>query len=62
MTVSGESGSRAEQARAKVQEMKQAAERTTDPAERQRLKNEARRFEEQTKQEGERGSGDVDPM
>ncbi|WP_329567220.1 DUF6381 family protein [Streptomyces sp. NBC_01361] len=62
MSVAGESGDRAQQMRAQVQKIEQAAERASDPAERQRLKDKARRIEEQSKKEGEPGRGGVDPM
>jgi hypothetical protein len=61
MSVSGESG-RAQQMRLKVQEMEQAAERATDPQERQRLKDKARQLKQQIQQEGSKGGGDIDPM
>ncbi|MER7196201.1 hypothetical protein CG723_09105 [Streptomyces sp. CB01635] len=62
MSVAGESGDRAQQMRAQVQKIEQAAERASDPAERQRLKDKARRIEEQSKKESEPGRGGVDPM
>lgn len=62
MSVAGESGSRAQQMRDQVAKLEQAAERATDPAERQRLKDKALRLSEQSKKESERGLGDVDPM
>ncbi|WP_405831191.1 DUF6381 family protein [Streptomyces sp. NBC_00105] len=62
MSVSGESGSRAQQMRDQAAKLEQAAERATDPAERQRLKGKALRLSEQSKKESERGLGDVDPM
>ncbi|MFH8733350.1 DUF6381 family protein [Streptomyces sp. NPDC017964] len=62
MSVAGESGDRAQQMRAQVQKIEQAAERASDPAERQRLKDKARRIEEQSKKESEPGRGGIDPM
>ncbi|MFF4423873.1 MULTISPECIES: DUF6381 family protein [unclassified Streptomyces] len=62
MSVAGESGSRAQQMRDQAAKLEQAAERATDPAERQRLKDKALRLSEQSKKESERGLGDVDPM
>lgn len=62
MSVAGESGSRAQQMRDQAKKIEQAAERATDPAERQRLKDKARRIEEQSKKESERGRGGIDPM
>ncbi|MCX5607008.1 DUF6381 family protein [Streptomyces sp. NPDC048255] len=62
MSVAGEPGSRAQQMRDQAAKLEQAAERATDPAERQRLKDKALRLSEQSKKESERGLGDVDPM
>ncbi|MGW6480530.1 DUF6381 family protein [Streptomyces sp. NPDC055059] len=61
MSAAGESG-RAQQIRAKVQDLEQAAERTTDPAERQRLKDKARHLKEQSEQAGSTGKPDIHPM
>ncbi|MCX5085293.1 DUF6381 family protein [Streptomyces sp. NPDC056121] len=60
MSVAGESG-RAQQMRAQAQDMEQAAERATDPQERQRLQDKARRLKEQSEHVGGRGKSDVDP-
>ncbi|MFE4723993.1 DUF6381 family protein, partial [Streptomyces sp. NPDC056728] len=54
MSAAGESG-RAQQIRAKAQDLEQAAERATDPQERQRLKDKARHLKEQSEQAGGTG-------
>ncbi|WP_406733647.1 DUF6381 family protein [Streptomyces sp. NBC_01794] len=41
--------------------MEKAAERATDPEERQRLKDRARRLREQSEQASSMGSGDIYP-
>ncbi|MFF2502541.1 DUF6381 family protein [Streptomyces sp. NPDC058067] len=61
MSAAGESG-RAQQMRAKAQDLEQAAERATDPQERQRLKDKARQLKEQSEQAGGTGKPDIDPM
>ncbi|MFI6006558.1 DUF6381 family protein [Streptomyces sp. NPDC051366] len=53
---------RAQQMRDKAQELEQAAQHATDPAERQRLKDRAMRIREKAEQEYGRGSGTMDPM
>ncbi|MCC0093537.1 MULTISPECIES: DUF6381 family protein [Streptomyces] len=62
--MSGDSrpSERAQQMRAKAEELEQAAQHATDPAERQRLKDRAMRIREKTEQENGRGSGTMDPM
>ena len=50
MSAAGESG-RAQQIRAKAQDLEQAAERATDPQERQRLKDKARHLKEQSERQ-----------
>ncbi|MFI6144405.1 DUF6381 family protein [Streptomyces sp. NPDC051109] len=62
--MSGDSqpSERAQQMRAKAEELEQAAQHATDPAERQRLKDKAMRIREKTEQEYGRGSGTMDPM
>ncbi|WP_405475871.1 DUF6381 family protein [Streptomyces sp. NBC_00009] len=60
MGAAGESG-RAQQMRAKAQDLEQAAERATDPQERQRLKDKARQFKEQSEHAGGTGKPDIDP-
>ncbi|MGW6145286.1 DUF6381 family protein [Streptomyces sp. NPDC055140] len=58
MSVAGESG-RAQQMRAR--DLEQAAERATDPQERQRLKDKARQLKEQSEHAGGSGKRDTDP-
>ncbi|MGX1672501.1 DUF6381 family protein [Streptomyces sp. NPDC055400] len=60
MSAAGESG-RVQQMRAKVQDLEQAAERATDPQERQRLKDKARQLKEQSEHIGGTGKQDIDP-
>ncbi|MFB6677406.1 DUF6381 family protein [Streptomyces sp. NPDC057684] len=60
MSVAGESG-RAQQMRAQARDMEQAAERATDPQERQRLKDKARQLKEQSEHAGGTGRRDTDP-
>lgn len=60
MSVAGESGGRA-QLRQMAQEVEQAAERATDPEQRQRLKDKARRLKEQSEQASSMGGGDIYP-
>ncbi|MFF4104464.1 DUF6381 family protein [Streptomyces sp. NPDC001903] len=62
--MSGDSqpSKRAQQMRARAEELEQAAQHSTDPAERQRLKDRAMRIREKTEQENGRGSGTMDPM
>ncbi|KOU23343.1 hypothetical protein ADK52_17790 [Streptomyces sp. WM6372] len=62
--MSGDSqpSKRAQQMRAKAEELEQAAQHATDPAERQRLTDKAMRIREKTEQENGRGSGTMDPM
>ncbi|MFF1401361.1 DUF6381 family protein [Streptomyces sp. NPDC058287] len=60
MSAAGESG-RAQQTRARVQDLEQAAERATDPQERQRLKDQARRLREQSEHAGGTRMPDSDP-
>ncbi|MGG8406794.1 DUF6381 family protein [Streptomyces sp. 12297] len=62
--MSGDSGpsERARQMRDKAQELEQAAQHATDPAERQRLKDKAMHIREKSEQENGPGSGTMDPM
>ncbi|MEK0099282.1 DUF6381 family protein [Streptomyces sp. NPDC056002] len=60
MSAAGESG-RTQQMRAKAQDLEQAAERATDPQERQRLKDKARQLKEQSEHMGGSGKPDIDP-
>jgi hypothetical protein len=48
MSVAGDPGGRAEQMRQKVQDLQEAAERATDPDERRRLQDQARRLRAQS--------------
>ncbi|WP_327294003.1 MULTISPECIES: DUF6381 family protein [unclassified Streptomyces] len=61
MSGAGESGRRIQQMRAKAQDLKQAAERTTDPEERRRLKDKASRLDRQSEQESGMAAGDIYP-
>ncbi|NDZ78334.1 small hydrophilic protein [Streptomyces sp. SID10853] len=61
MSGAGESGSRVQQMRAKAQDLKQAAEQTTDPEERRRLKEKAGRLDRQSEQESSMAAGDIYP-
>ncbi|MFG2563472.1 DUF6381 family protein [Streptomyces sp. NPDC048496] len=58
MSVAGESASRAQQMQDKVRELNERAEQTSDPNERRRLHDEARRMQEQSMKEGGRGAED----
>ncbi|MEU9253677.1 DUF6381 family protein [Streptomyces sp. NPDC048270] len=62
--MSGDSqpSERVQQMRDKAQELEQAAQHATDPAERQRLTDKALRIREQSERENGRGSGTMDPM
>ncbi|MFE5239456.1 MULTISPECIES: DUF6381 family protein [unclassified Streptomyces] len=62
MSVPGESGGRARQLRDKAQELNEAAERATDPEQRQRLQDKARRLREQSEQESSMRDRGMDPM
>ncbi|MFE9629423.1 DUF6381 family protein [Streptomyces sp. NPDC006463] len=53
---------RAQEMRDKAQELEQAAQRATDPAERQRLTEKALHIREKSEQENGPGSGTMDPM
>lgn len=56
MSVSDESGSRRAAQAQKVQQLRDAAERASDPGERRRLQAEARRIEEQSQRRDDGGS------
>ncbi|MGW6151674.1 DUF6381 family protein [Streptomyces sp. NPDC055144] len=60
MSAAGESG-RTQQMRAQARDLEQAAERATDPQERQRLKDKARQLKEQSEHAGGSGKRDTDP-
>ncbi|MFD7427031.1 DUF6381 family protein [Streptomyces sp. NPDC059818] len=62
MSVADESGGRAERIRAKAQEMQEAAERASDPQERERLKDKARRLQERSDQVSTKGHRGVNPL
>ncbi len=62
MSVADESGGRAERIRAKAQEMQEAAERASDPQERDRLKDKARRLQERSDQVSTKGDGGMNPL
>ncbi|MFB7915656.1 DUF6381 family protein [Streptomyces sp. NPDC056061] len=53
---------RVREMRAKAKDLQEAAERTTDPRERQRLKDKARRIEAESEQVSGMASGDIYPM
>ncbi|MEU6950057.1 DUF6381 family protein [Streptomyces sp. NPDC046316] len=59
MSAEGEFDDRIRQMRAKAQEMEQKAEQSTDPQERQRLKDKARRLRQLSDRESSEG---IDPM
>ncbi|WP_406390005.1 DUF6381 family protein [Streptomyces sp. NBC_00887] len=61
MSAAGESARRVQQMRAKAQEMEEAAKSATDPDERQRLQDKARRLRSQSEQESGMASGDIYP-
>ncbi|MEU0126342.1 MULTISPECIES: DUF6381 family protein [unclassified Streptomyces] len=62
MSVAGESGGRAQQLRTKARELEEAADRATDPEQRQRLKDKSRRLREQGERESAMTDRDMDPM
>lgn len=62
MSVAGESGGRVRRLRAKAQELNEAADRATDPEQRQRLQDKARRLREQSEQESSMNDRGMDPM
>lgn len=62
VSIADEPSSRVLQMRAKAQELEQAAERATDPQDRQRLREKARRLKEQSEQERGMTREDIDPM
>ncbi|MFD7778854.1 DUF6381 family protein [Streptomyces sp. NPDC059753] len=59
MSAAGESG---REMRARAADLEQAAERATDPQERQRLKDKARQLKEQSEHAGGTGKRDIDPI
>ncbi|MGW6405094.1 DUF6381 family protein [Streptomyces sp. NPDC055134] len=62
MSAAGESGRDAQQMRARAADLEQAAERATDPQERQRLKDKARQLKEQSEHAGGTDKRNIDPM
>ena len=62
MSVAGESGGRVQQMRAKAQELEEAAEQATDPEQRRRLQDKARRLREQSETESSMRDRGMDPM
>ncbi|MEK0100300.1 DUF6381 family protein [Streptomyces sp. A475] len=62
MSAAGEPSRNAQQMRARAADLEQAAERATDPQERQRLKDKARELKEQSEIAGGTGKRDIDPM
>ncbi|MDN3296326.1 DUF6381 family protein [Streptomyces ficellus] len=62
MSVPDKSQGRVRQLREKALELDQAAERASDPEQRQRLKDKARRLREQSEQESGLAGRDIDPM
>ncbi|MFF2127406.1 DUF6381 family protein [Streptomyces olivochromogenes] len=62
MSIENQPSKRARQMRDKAEELEQAAQHATDPAERRRLTDKAMRIREKSEQENGRGSGTMDPM
>ncbi|MFG3496414.1 DUF6381 family protein [Streptomyces sp. NPDC047928] len=62
MSVPDDLRGRLRQMREKAQELDQAAERATDPEQRQRLKEKARRLRSQSEQESGMAAGDIEPL
>lgn len=62
MSTESQPSERIRQMRDKAQELEQAAQRATDPAERQRLTDKAMHIREKSEQENGPGSGTMDPM
>ncbi|POX43421.1 small hydrophilic protein [Streptomyces sp. Ru73] len=62
MGMDGEVGGRIRQMRDKAKELSEAAERSSDPQDRERLKEKARKLQSQAEQESSMGSGDIFPM
>ena len=59
MSSVSESGGRAQQMRAKAQELEDAAERATDPEERECLQDKANHLTEESKRTGGKGPDDM---
>lgn len=62
MSKDGGPNERARQMRDKAQELEQAAQRATDPAEQQRLRNKALHIRQKSEEQNGPGSGTMDPM
>ncbi|WP_329371091.1 DUF6381 family protein [Streptomyces sp. NBC_01483] len=62
MSIENQPSKRARQMRDKAEELEQAAQHATDPAERRRLTDKAMHIREKSEQENGRGSGTMDPM
>ncbi|AJE81385.1 MULTISPECIES: DUF6381 family protein [Streptomyces] len=62
MSVADEPGARAAQMRQKAQELREAAERSSDPEARERLENKARHLQEQSEKTDRPGPGEARPM
>lgn len=61
MSAADGSAKHIQQMRAKAHEMEEAAKSATDPDERQRLQDKARRLRSQSEQESGMASGDIYP-
>lgn len=62
MNGADEPGHVARQMRAKAKELKESAEHTADPEERQRLSDRARKLDEQSEQASGMAGGDIYPL
>ncbi|MFD5970195.1 DUF6381 family protein [Streptomyces sp. NPDC058783] len=61
MSASGEARARLQQMRDKARELKAASERASDPDERKRLQEKARRLQSQSEEESMERGGDIYP-
>ncbi len=61
MTAADESRRRVQQMREKMRDLSEAAERTDDPEQRDRLREKARRLESESEQESGMMGGDIYP-
>ncbi|MFF4582038.1 DUF6381 family protein [Streptomyces sp. NPDC001373] len=62
MSKDGGTNERARQMRDKAQELEQAAQRATDPAEQKRLRDKALHIRQKSDEQNGPGSGTMDPM
>ncbi|WP_405714840.1 DUF6381 family protein [Streptomyces xanthophaeus] len=62
MSVAGGSQGRSQQLRSKAKELNEAAARATDPEESRRLRDKARRLQEQSEKESGMDDRGMDPM